>query len=575
LNSSERGAAIEVIHSETDALMIMPDKNGQTVGVSAGDREEQEFSNVYYINENNLYGCLHVELNIGGEKLMAVLDTGAEISLMLEKIFEDLLAKGVKAPQLPVVNGALTTAFGNKTKRIKRQALIEFEIDGVKYEQVFMISPNLEPDTILGINLLQDNDVVIDVTEKCFRTRTGEVSCTHSFVYNFLQKDRVGVRSVLNQNEKKNLAVVKDDNLKSSFWQALQKGLKNNYRICKLDGLDICAEISESNVISDVSCKERTIRVDNFMSSDTNFEFVKSMLTNNDVEVREQEKEANPCGNAERLSESKVELESGADVVDARTLDVRILCKKVDESDELTCSQKESLKCMLLKYKAQFTSKPGLCKLIEYEFEVQGSDPLVGHTRPIPFSVRPAVREQIRQMTDGVLEVSNSSYVNPLTIVMKEGREPRICVDSRKINKYTLPDRARAPPIQELLRQFHGSKFITSIDLSSTFLQIGLKKESRKYTAFLFESQLYLYTRCAFGCKNSLSAFVRALKLTLGPDTYEYATAYVDDIIVHSPTFELHLKHLDDVLGKLTQAGFTVNAEKCNFCETENSFWYT
>jgi hypothetical protein len=64
--------------------------------------------------------------------------------------------------------------------------LIEFEIDGVKYEQVFMVSPNLEPDSTLGINLFQDNDVAIDVTEKCFRTRKGEVSCAHRFFFKIL-----------------------------------------------------------------------------------------------------------------------------------------------------------------------------------------------------------------------------------------------------------------------------------------------------------------------------------------------------------------------------------------------------
>jgi hypothetical protein len=42
------------------------------------------------------------------------LDTEAEISLMPEGNFVDLLAKDLKAPQLPVVNGALITAFGNK-----------------------------------------------------------------------------------------------------------------------------------------------------------------------------------------------------------------------------------------------------------------------------------------------------------------------------------------------------------------------------------------------------------------------------------------------------------------------------
>ena len=65
---------------------------------------------------------------------------------------------------------------------------------------------------------------------------------------------------------------------------------------------------------------------------------------------------------------------------------------------------------------------------------------------------------------------------------------------------------------------------------------------------------------------------MRVLQLTLGSDTYDYALAYVDDIIDHSITFELHLKHLDTVLSRLTRAGFTVNAGKCNFCTIEISF---
>jgi hypothetical protein len=65
---------------------------------------------------------------------------------------------------------------------------------------------------------------------------------------------------------------------------------------------------------------------------------------------------------------------------------------------------------------------------------------------------------------------------------------------------------------------------------------------------------------------------VRALQLTPGSDTHDYALACVDDIIVHSPTFELHLKHLDTVLSRLARVGFTVNAGKCNFCKVDISF---
>jgi len=51
----------------------------------------------------------------------------------------------------------LINACGNRTKRIKRQAVIEFEVEGVSYEQVLMIAPNVVPDAIFGINFLKEN----------------------------------------------------------------------------------------------------------------------------------------------------------------------------------------------------------------------------------------------------------------------------------------------------------------------------------------------------------------------------------------------------------------------------------
>jgi hypothetical protein len=91
------------------------------------------------------------------------------------------------------------------------------------------------------------------------------------------------------------------------------------------------------------------------------------------------------------------------------------------------------------------------------------------------------VRSQIQDiLQDGIIENSTSSYLNPLTIVMRDGKAPKICVDARRVNAYTMPDHARVPPVNELLQQFHCSRYMTSIDLSSAFLQISLAEESRK-----------------------------------------------------------------------------------------------
>jgi len=53
------------------------------------------------------------------------------------------------------------------------------------------------------------------------------------------------------------------------------------------------------------------------------------------------------------------------------------------------------------------------------------------------------------------------------------------------------------------------------------------------------------------------------MQLTLPSDTYDYALAYVDDVIVHSANFELYLKCLVNVLSRRTWAGFAVIAGKC------------
>ena len=219
-----------------------------------------------------MYGFPHVQLDIDEERLIAVLDTGAEISLMPERIFEDLLAKGLRAPQLPVVNGALLTVFGRRTKRIKRQALTEFEIDGVSYEQMFMIAPNLVPDAILGINFLKENNVVINLTESRFKTRRDGSDCEHEFFYGSLPKNKVGVGLISNSKFQLNFSELqrqsdgKENIVGAQTTHALipmqQQSQKELLSICneiKVDEVGYYAGNRETSVSNDVSCRDEAV----------------------------------------------------------------------------------------------------------------------------------------------------------------------------------------------------------------------------------------------------------------------------------------------------------------------------
>jgi hypothetical protein len=163
--------------------------------------------------------------------------------------------------------------------------------------------------------------------------------------------------------------------------------------------------------------------------------------------------------------------------------------------------------------------------------------------------------------------------LSPPTNVLREGKSSWICLDARRVNRWTSPVSVRLVRVNELLQQFHGSKFITSTDLSLAFLQIPWESETTKCTALHHEGQIYQFTCTLYGFLNSLTTFVRALQVTLGPETCYYTLAYIDGNVCHSKSFDLYVEHLDTVLRKLTKTGFTVNISKCHFCRMDISFF--
>jgi hypothetical protein len=126
---------------------------------------------VYVINESNLKGCPSVVLEIGDREVTAILDSGAEISVMSEEVYSNLVAGGLQPFYLPVTGGVLMSAFWARSKRIRKQALIQFKIDDECLKKVFMIAANVMADAILGVNFLTDYEVVIEFREKSFTTR--------------------------------------------------------------------------------------------------------------------------------------------------------------------------------------------------------------------------------------------------------------------------------------------------------------------------------------------------------------------------------------------------------------------
>jgi hypothetical protein len=115
-----------------------------------------------------------------------------------------------------------------------------------------------------------------------------------------------------------------------------------------------------------------------------------------------------------------------SDSYDTRSLRKTDVAALVEQVVSLSAVKQRRLYDVLMKYISHMTTKPGRCNLFSYKFQVDTDKPIVGYSRPIPFAIRPALREQIDQMlSDDILEVSTSPNLNPLTVVPKEGRNFR------------------------------------------------------------------------------------------------------------------------------------------------------
>ena len=110
-------------------------------------------------------------------------------------------------------------------------------------------------------------------------------------------------------------------------------------------------------------------------------------------------------------------------------------------------------------------------------------------------------------------------------------------MDYRGLNAVTKADTFSLPRIDDLFDQLGKAKYFSTLDLASGFWQIRMEPHSQKKTAFvtLFELRVM-----PFGLTNAPTVFQRLMQQVLAglnpDDSKEFVTAYIDDILVFSPT---------------------------------------
>lgn len=126
------------------------------------------------------------------------------------------------------------------------------------------------------------------------------------------------------------------------------------------------------------------------------------------------------------------------------------------------------------------------------------------------------------------------------------------------------------PIIEGIFANLQETVFITSIDLKEAFWQVELEPGSRDKTAFTVPGRpLYQFRRMAFGLCNAPQTLCRLMDKVIGHELKEFVFVYMDDLLVVSKTFDLHLDRLRAVAKCLQNANLTINIQKSKFCMRE------
>ena len=243
--------------------------------------------------------------------------------------------------------------------------------------------------------------------------------------------------------------------------------------------------------------------------------------------------------------------------------------QKEDVSDvklgtELGDSQSRQLQALMENYADVFSDVPGRTSKIEHRINLIDEEPVRLKPYPLLYALRQELKEEIKEMLDmGVIRKSSSPYASPVVIVKKKDGSNRICVDYRKLNKVTISDPEPMRTSEDLFQQLGKSKFFSKIDLSKGYWQIPVAEEDIFKTAFVTPDGTYEFLRMPFGMKNSGATLVRGMREVLsGMSGVE---SYIDDLIVFSSDWETHLRTLEELLKRLSEANLTARPSKCIF----------
>ena len=237
----------------------------------------------------------------------------------------------------------------------------------------------------------------------------------------------------------------------------------------------------------------------------------------------------------------------------------------------LNANIQNKLDTLLKEYESQFVKNEisiGTTPLTSMMIDMGNSDPVSQKPYPIAMKNYQWVKEEIEKLlTAKVIHSSRSSWSAPIIVVPKGDGGKHLVINYRVLNKVSRNFTWPMPKVEDIFSKLNGATYFTTLDLRAGYHHIPLDKPSIPKTAFNSPFGKYEYIKVPFGLAQA-PAYFQELMTGILMD-FNFAIAYLDDIIIFSKTLQEHLSHIRKVFEKLWSAKLSMKMSKCNFFSKE------
>jgi transposase InsO family protein len=195
-----------------------------------------------------------------------------------------------------------------------------------------------------------------------------------------------------------------------------------------------------------------------------------------------------------------------------------------------------------------------------------GTTPPRGRLYSLSAPEREALEKYLSESLEAGTIVSSSSPAGAgFFFVKKKDGSLRPCIDYRGLNDITVKNRYPLPLMSSAFEVLQGAKIFTKLDLRNAYHLVRIKEGDEWKTAFNTPLGHFEYRVLPFGLVNAPAVFQALVNDVLRDMLNIFVFVYLDDILIFSPSLQVHVQHVRRVLQRLLENRLFVKAEKCMF----------